>query len=340
MKKIVSMVLVLCVVMSFGFVYADGMEGNTYTFESVKSTAVFSSEGTHKNLKGVDILLFDAPVKMMISGDALNGMLCKINVTQLNDTEFECMLPENMAAVSQIFNEGNFPETEIPEGAYLLFLDSAEGGYSTLIIIVGELKIYNIKSALGENVKFSPWAESELLQAHMGNIVTEELIAGGDFVRNITRGEFAHIIARVLSNFIDYNKYVDSLGDDYSFKFNDTDGDLQIEFVGNYGIINGIGEGIFDSEGVLTREQAATMLARMLTVLKPDYEVNSVDIFADDELISDWAKESVYKIAGVKDTLAGYAVMGGVGEGNFSPKTGYTAEQAVISVKRLFYAVV
>lgn len=339
MKKIVSAILALCIVMSFTFVYADGMEGKTYTFESVKSTAVFSSEGTHKKLKGVDILLFDAPVKMTISGDALNGMLCEINVTLLNDTEFECMLPENMAAVSKIFNEGKFPETEISNGAYLLFLDSAEGGYSTLVIIVGEPKIYNIKSTLGENVKVSPWAENELLQASMGNIITDELIANGDFVRNITRGEFAHIIARVLSNFLDYDKYVDDLGNDYSLKFSDTDGDLEIEFVSNCGIINGIAEGVFDPEGVLTREQAATMLGRMLNVLKPDYEVNSVDVFADDAFISDWARESVYKIAGVKDTFAGYAVMGGVGEGNFSPKTGYTAEQAVISVKRLFYAV-
>ncbi len=339
MKKIVSMVLVLCVVMSFISVYADGMEGKTYTFDSVKSTAVFSSEGTHKNLKGVDILLFDAPVKMTISGDALNGMLCEINVTLLNDTDFECMLPENMALASKIFNEGNFPETEIPEGAYLLFLDSAAGGYSTLIIIVGEPEIYSIKSALGENVKVSPWAEGELLQAHMGKIITDELKANGDFVRNITRGEFAHIIALVLSNYADYNKYADIIGEDYTFKFNDTKGDLKIEFVSYFGIINGIAEGVFDPDGELTREQAATMLARMLTVLSPDFKVNTVDIFADDALISDWAKESVYKIAGVKDTLAGYAVMGGVGAGLFSPRTGYTVEQALISVKRLFYTV-
>ncbi len=339
MKKIVSVVLVLCVIMNFVFVFADGMEGKTYTFESVKSTAVFSSEGTYKNLKGVDILLFDAPVKMTILGDALNGMLCEINVTLLNDTDFECMLPENIAMASKIFNEGKFPETEISDGAYLLFLDSAEGGYSTLIIIVGEVKIYNIKSALGENVKVSPWAESELLQAHMGNIITDELIKSGDFVRNITRGEFAHIIALVLSNFLDYNKYVDNIDKNYSFKFNDTDGDLEIEFVSNCGIINGIAESVFDPKGVLTREQAATMLARLLNLLSPNFEVNSVDVFADDVLISDWAKESVYKIAGVKDNAAGYAVMGGVGDGNFSPKTGYTAEQAVISVKRLFYAV-
>ena len=120
MKKILAILLVLGLVLSFTSVYADSFENKTYSFESVKSTAVFSEDGTYKRLNGVDILLFENAVTMQIAGDALNGMICPITVTELTDDSFECLLPENMALSSKIFNEGKFPETTLPNGSYLM----------------------------------------------------------------------------------------------------------------------------------------------------------------------------------------------------------------------------
>ena len=342
MKKTLAILLVLGLVLSFTSVYADSFENKTYSFESVKSTAVFSEDGTYKRLNGVDILLFENAVTMQIAGDALNGMICPITVTELTDDSFECLLPENMVLSSKIFNEGKFPETTLPNGSYLLFLDSAAGGYSTLVIIVGKPEIVNKATVFGEDALISSWAENELLQAYILGLLTQEIYEKKDYTRNITRGEFAHIMSVILVNSgIDYNAYVASLGENYTPKFTDTDNDLIIEFVSNYGVINGVGEGLFDPSGELTRELAATMLARLLNVMELNYSNDSpVETFADEELFSDWATESIYTVAGIKDSSAGYAVMGGVGEGNFSPKTGYTVEQAMISAKRFVYAVI
>ena len=342
MKKILSLILVLGLVISFTAAYADSFENKVYSFESVKSQAVFSEDGTYKQINGVEILLFEKPVTMQISGDALNGMICRITLTELTDDSFECMLPENMTLASRIFNEGNFPEINLTDGSYLMFLDSAEGGYSTLVIIVGEPEILNKATVFGEDALISAWAENELLQAYMCSLLTDEIYNKKDYTRNITRSEFAHILAVILSNAgMDYNAYVASLGENYTPKFTDTDNDLTIEFVSNYGVINGVGEGLFDPNGELTREQAATMLARMLEVVNYNNYENEypVEVFEDENLFSDWATKSIYTIAGIRDSSAGFAVMGGVGEGNFSPKTGYTVEQALISAKRFVYAV-
>ena len=298
MKKTLAILLVLGLVLSFTSVYADSFENKTYSFESVKSTAVFSEDGTYKRLNGVDILLFENAVTMQIAGDALNGMICPITVTELTD--------------------------------------------DTLVIIVGKPEIVNKATVFGEDALISSWAEDELLQAYILGLLTQEIYEKKDYTRNITRGEFAHIMSVILVNSgIDYNAYVASLGENYTPKFTDTDNDLTIEFVSNYGVINGVGEGLFDPSGELTREQAATMLARILNVMELNYSNDSpVETFADEELFSDWATESIYTVAGIKDSSAGYAVMGGVGEGNFSPKTGYTVEQAMISAKRFVYAVI
>ncbi|MDP4118949.1 MAG: S-layer homology domain-containing protein, partial [Bacillota bacterium] len=161
------------------------------------------------------------------------------------------------------------------------------------------------------------------------------------YQRNITRGEFAHVMAALLEQAgISYDKYIKGLGVNPIANFADTKNDFLIEFVHSCGIINGMSDHEFDPSGILTREQAATMLVRTVSYLGSHVTVTAVSPFSDAKTFSDWATESIYKIAGIHDKNNGSAIMGGIAVGVFSPKTGYTVEQALIAAKRLLSAII
>lgn len=61
------------------------------------------------------------------------------------------------------------------------------------------------------------------------------------------------------------------------------------------------------------------------------------EAFADAGEASPWAGESIAFISGVTDPTTGGKVMGGTGDGNFSPWGSYTREQAIMTALRLFH---
>lgn len=81
---------------------------------------------------------------------------------------------------------------------------------------------------------------------------------------------------------------------------------LAIEWCSVTGIMIGTAERIFEPDGVVTREQAATVMYRFLRYLDnhsrstfADFDEASIpeeNRFADDNCISSWAKYSVYAI--------------------------------------------
>ena len=75
------------------------------------------------------------------------------------------------------------------------------------------------------------------------------------------------------------------------------------------------------------------MLSRTAQVL--DMTTGKGQSFNDAEDIASWAKEGVAFTSGLVDPTTGSAVMGGTGNGNFSPLDFYTREQAYITSLRL-----
>jgi hypothetical protein len=106
----------------------------------------------------------------------------------------------------------------------------------------------------------------------------------------------------------------------------------------NIGIAQGVGAESFAPDALLTREQASTMLMRVYEAaympgLTPAedadraHEYTKPEAFADDAKISPWAKAGVY-------FMAANSIVGGMGNGDFSPQGNTTIEQAVaISVR-------
>jgi len=76
------------------------------------------------------------------------------------------------------------------------------------------------------------------------------------------------------------------------------------------------------------------MIARVAKSLHMPEQSKKVT-FADNKSIASWAKEAVAYISSIKDTSNNSAVMCSVGNNKFAPKSTYTKQQAIISMKRL-----
>ena len=92
-------------------------------------------------------------------------------------------------------------------------------------------------------------------------------------------------------------------------------------------VVNGVGNELFDPNGQLTREQAATMLSRLAAALgKP--LTDSAPTFDDNGSVAGWASAAVGQMQ-----LSG--IMSGTGNNQFSPQQSYTREQSIVTIVRL-----
>ena len=93
-------------------------------------------------------------------------------------------------------------------------------------------------------------------------------------------------------------------------------------------VVNGVGNELFDPNGQLTREQAATMLSRLAVALgKP--LTDSAPTFDDNGSVAGWASAAVGQMQ-----LSG--IMSGTGNNQFSPQQSYTREQSVVTIVRMY----
>ena len=118
--------------------------------------------------------------------------------------------------------------------------------------------------------------------------------------------------------------------------FRDTT-DIDVRAANTLGIVSGRGNGIFDPEGFITRQEAAVMLARTGQLFSLRSE-GGVD-FDDSGHIAEWAVDEIGYVSGLTDSLSKRTVMGGTGNGQFSPLMSYTREQAYLTALRLLHCI-
>ena len=176
------------------------------------------------------------------------------------------------------------------------------------------------------NVKFtgraaysnaSEWAVDEMDKAEQYNLIPEAL-KGKDMTKLITRHEFAALSVRL------YENLAETEAKQVQEPFEDTE-DADIAKAYGLGITKGMSETLFMPERDISREEVATMLTRTLKAYVPglNTDVKSDFRFADDSVISDWARESVYFMADKK-------IIMGVGDNKFAPKNTTANEEAVM----------
>lgn len=109
--------------------------------------------------------------------------------------------------------------------------------------------------------------------------------------------------------------------------YTDTDSS-EIAALSDIGIIKGKGGKKFFPEDTLTREEAATIIARAADIIGTGNYEQEVAVYNDDSGFSDWAKDSIYRV-----TYAG--IMQGTGN-EFLPKATYSKQEAITTVVRLY----
>ena len=102
--------------------------------------------------------------------------------------------------------------------------------------------------------------------------------------------------------------------------------------------MNGIGNGKFNPNGLISRQEAAVMLMRTAAVLGVTETGGEPVIFTDRDTFAEWARDAIAFVSSLKDKNNN-AIMGGIGNGMFSPRGNYTREQSYVTILRLFNAI-
>lgn len=97
------------------------------------------------------------------------------------------------------------------------------------------------------------------------------------------------------------------------------------------GIVKGRGNGIFDPDSPITREEAAQMLYNTYRIYAEEDSITFADLrhFSDCSAIASWAENAAAFVVE-------HDVMRGISEREFSPQTNYTREQCYVTFLRLY----
>lgn len=163
----------------------------------------------------------------------------------------------------------------------------------------------------------SSWAAGQLSQAAVAGIVPDSFESR--YTQAATRAEFCALAVRL---------YEKATGETITQRatFSDTT-DFNVQKMAGLGVVNGVGGGKFDPGGTLTREQAATILARLAEAMGHPLP-QAAPAFSDSAAIASWAAAGV-----------GQVQAAGIMEGNgsaFTPQGAYTREQCILTVLRLY----
>lgn len=204
-----------------------------------------------------------------------------------------------------------------------------EMGHDRAACLLSAPKHYRVSAKSSSEVAWesaSAWAEPELDRAVQLDLIPDAL-KDSDLTGFITRAEFAGVAVKV------YEKLAGVTAEPASENpFVDTD-DPDVLRAFNMDLAVGISETEFEPGALLNREQAATILTRVVKKYSlpgwtwdedADYELAFVkpEPFADDEKISPWARDSVY-------FMAANGIITGIGGNEFGPRAITPEEQAV-----------
>lgn len=167
------------------------------------------------------------------------------------------------------------------------------------------------------------WAKEAILNLAERNVISGR--GNGIFAPNdsVTREEFVKMLILALDFEVTDNR-VD---------FTDTTPEMwyapYVATAWEVGVTTGNGDGTFGVGMPISRQDAVVMLARAMEIRQISMNsVNESTVFTDENQISEYAKDAVYR-------LTGYGILNGVGDGSFAPVLNVTRAEAA----KMLYAV-
>ncbi len=177
--------------------------------------------------------------------------------------------------------------------------------------------------ASATSIESSDWAKESVEKAK--TIYVTERDRNYNYTQPISREEFCELVFNLICA---VNRSFHT--EDKEVKFTDTD-NHKVLALNQAGIIYGKSETKFAPDDRLTREEAATILVRMINREMPMVSTEMWFEFDDINDISEWASDSV-------QTMCNLGFMIGVGENKFAPQGTYTTEQAIVTLMRIYEA--
>ena len=142
---------------------------------------------------------------------------------------------------------------------------------------------------------------------------------------DVTRAMFVTVLSRVVEAKADATK------SDFSDVPDGTWFTGPVAWAAENGIVSGVGEGKFDPNASISRQDACTILARSVEKLSLGLTAGEGKSFSDEATIADYAKEPVSKVAS-------WGLITGFEDGTFGPKGTTTRAQLAIIFQRLVNA--
>lgn len=169
----------------------------------------------------------------------------------------------------------------------------------------------------------SNWAKPELDKALTYGFITDRI--RGNMSDNISREEFAEVAVKVYEHYTGTAAVYKDMS-----AFTDTQ-NPEIFKAYTLGIVNGMGNNKFYPNLLISRDQMAVMLYRLVKAIAPetDFSITGAPVFADEKDIPGWAINEVMFMS-----LHGF--VNGTGGNLFEPWRNSTREQAVAVAVRVY----
>lgn len=212
--------------------------------------------------------------------------------------------------------------------------DIAQSQEETQRLINEELEQLRKTTYHGDAVGASDWAKEEVSGAISNGLVPTDLQNG--YSLSISRQDFCRLMVALVEQVsgTGVDAYLSSRGLTVTQPFTDTH-DSQILAAYALGIVKGTSATTFSPNGSITRQEAATMLARTAKLLGAEPS-GQAPAFQDDASIAEWAREGVSMVTRLSAPETDHTVMGSTGDDNFSPLATYSREQAILTSYRLY----
>ena len=191
----------------------------------------------------------------------------------------------------------------------------------------------------------SEWAATAVTEANELKIIPEGL--NGAYQQPITRAEFAQVAMYFCA--AQYNVEPLNFVSDYRAA-HAGDGEVEMDidwktfsdvrlgeseniwpiYAAAFGVVAGCGDGTFNPDGEITRQEAAVMLASAYKLYAGEVVSEENELrFTDRNEIADWALDAV-------EIIVSMGVMVGVDENRFAPNEPYTREQCYTTFMALY----
>lgn len=166
--------------------------------------------------------------------------------------------------------------------------------------------------------KYSTWARPDVAAAHEHGL-------GSNFHYprlDITRVDFCKLAVKLYSKMSSVPENIPDAA------FSDCE-DENVVVAAALGIVTGYEDGTFRPYAFITREEAAAMLDRLYKSLGGTETAEGSKQYADDAQFGNWSRDSIY-------TMQNIGIMKGEENNEFHPDGGYTGEQAIVTIERMY----